>query len=288
MVGTALLTSCAGAPGAARPVTLDSSFADLIDPLAIAILNDAGAVAFLQFEGSHEPEEGASDRFGGFFPDGLAARLKQQYGEIEVVERDALQSILEERGYNYVGTLDEEKIDNLGEFTAARFILTGGYTLLSSTVEVTVRLVDTRDATVSYSGVSRIYLSDDVRELLGLPPAPGSAAAIAAEVHEDVEGAMPEAEFRPILESIANAAFDDDKPAIIVRAFRGATITASQAQRVVRLLGFDDSRIVAIKTLYPLLADRQSAYLLLGELSFDSSVDEASAFMDEFDAGVAE
>lgn len=288
-VALLLFASCATGPAEQQIVSLQDSYTRLVDGIAEAALNDPGGVAFLSFgptgtaaqtedDGTDAPE----DRFGLYFADGLATRLVSRHSGMQVVERSILEDVLAERGYNYVGLLNQEKIENLQDFTPARYIVTGTYTVLSSVLEVTVRLVDTRDATIAMSGLARIFLADDVRELLGLPSETASREAV---VVEDVEGAMPEADFQPIFASLADEAFDDDRAALLRVAFQGAALTANQVYRLVSEFSFDDGRIAAIRVLHPLTIDKENAYRLLDLLSFQQSRDEVSEYLVSYAQG---
>ena len=299
VIAALLVVSCASVPEEQRIVTLQDSYTRLVDGMAEAALNDPGAIAFLAFAetgadapggagasgGPDDTPSAPGDRFGLYYADGLATRLLSRHAGIEVVERTILEDVLAERGYNYTGILNQEKIENLQDFVPARYIATGSYTVLSNVVEVTVRLVDTRDATIAMSGLSRVYLSDDVRELLGLEPAEGSPSATAQVEIADVEGAMPEAEFQPILAAVAEEAFDDDRTAIVTVALRDVPLTSAQVYRIVGEFSFDDGRIATIRFLYPNIVDKAQAFILLELLSFQSSVDEVSEFMSTYRPG---
>ena len=277
-----LVLGCASSNDINKAFGLQDSYQGIIGALSLPITQEPGPIAFLSLTDSQMSEMDAPITFGSYYADSLASRLKQQLPESRVVERANLERVLEERGYNATGILTDEKLKNLQNLTPARYIFTGTYTVHSTEVELLVRLVDTRDATVASSRIVKIYLDNDVRKLLGLPPLRTwntVADTLTQQVLEDVEGAIKEISLQKILNNISENGFDSEKVNLVEVAFKGKIITANQALRVVETITFDDGRVRTIKFLYPLIMDKENALELINTLSFQSSKDSVMSFM---------
>ena len=72
----------------------------------------------------------------------------QQRTELTIVERDKLLHIIEELGFGTTWLIDESTRLRLGRIVGARFMIFGGYQVISNTMRLDLRLVEVKTSRV--------------------------------------------------------------------------------------------------------------------------------------------
>jgi TolB-like protein len=225
------------------------SFSDTSLAIASTLPDRSGPIAVMPYSDSQKTEADPTDSFGKYYADSLGSYVKGNVPQPTLAGRSLLQTVLQERGYNFQGRMTDEQLQNLGEFTPARYVLTGTYTVFSSYLRVTSRLLDIRDGHIISSKSTSVELNNNLRTLLGLEPVIDPQEPVqTAEAIADVPGAMPEASFHKIWQNVADQSSGADGPSLVTLAFRGTVITSSQCLRVMRTFSFDDGKPDTLKT----------------------------------------
>ncbi len=89
--------------------------------------------------------------------------------------------------------------------------------------------------------------------------------------------------FAELLTALDNASFDSDKKRLIEMAAANSLFTTGQVRILAETYSFDSEKLWLLKLMYPLIVDRDRAFLLQDILSFSSSKEEFVKFATDFD-----
>lgn len=89
--------------------------------------------------------------------------------------------------------------------------------------------------------------------------------------------------FAELLTAIDNTSFDSDKKRLIEMAAANSLFTTGQVRILAETYSFDSEKLWLLKLMYPLIVDRDRAFLLQDILSFSSSKEEFVKFAADFD-----
>ncbi len=89
--------------------------------------------------------------------------------------------------------------------------------------------------------------------------------------------------FTELLTALDNASFDSDKKRLIEMAAANSLFTTGQVRILAETYSFDSEKLWLLKLMYPLIVDRDRAFLLQDILSFSSSKEEFVKFATDFD-----
>ncbi len=89
--------------------------------------------------------------------------------------------------------------------------------------------------------------------------------------------------FAELLTALDNASFDSDKKRLIEMAAANSLFTTGQVRILADTYSFDSEKLWLLKLMYPLIVDRDRAFLLQDILSFSSSKEEFVKFAEDFD-----
>ncbi len=89
--------------------------------------------------------------------------------------------------------------------------------------------------------------------------------------------------FAELLTALDNASFDSDKKRLIEMAAANSLFTTGQVRILAETYSFDSEKLWLLKLMYPLIVDRDRAFLLQDILSFSSSKEEFVKFAADFD-----
>lgn len=94
---------------------------------------------------------------------------------------------------------------------------------------------------------------------------------------------MDDHTFDQLLSQINQASFDSDKKRIIEMAVSNSLFYTRQVHRLAQTYSFDSEKLWLLKLMYPVIVDRERAFLLQDVFSFSSSKKEFVRFAEEFD-----
>ncbi|KGN83067.1 hypothetical protein HW49_00065 [Porphyromonadaceae bacterium COT-184 OH4590] len=94
---------------------------------------------------------------------------------------------------------------------------------------------------------------------------------------------MDDRTFAELLSAVNNASFDSDKKRLIEMAVAGSLFSTGQVRQLAELYTFDSEKLWLLKLMYPVVVDRDRAFLLQDVLSFSSSKEEFVKFAEDFD-----
>ncbi|KGN82376.1 hypothetical protein HW49_01915 [Porphyromonadaceae bacterium COT-184 OH4590] len=89
--------------------------------------------------------------------------------------------------------------------------------------------------------------------------------------------------FEELLQKVKNASFNSDRKRIIEMAATNSLFTTNQVRILSDHYSFDSEKLWLLKFMYPLIVDRDRAFLLQDILSFSSSKEEFVKFAEDFD-----
>ncbi len=94
---------------------------------------------------------------------------------------------------------------------------------------------------------------------------------------------MDDHTFDELLSQINQTSFDSDKKRLIEMAVSKSLFHTRQVRRLAQVYSFDSEKLWLLKLMYPVIIDRERAFLLQDVFSFSSSKKEFVRFTEEFD-----
>ncbi len=114
-----------------------------------------------------------------------------------------------------------------------------------------------------------VYAYDHPGELHPLPPEGESFSTISREALDD------------LIEALEDADFDEDQLRILRTAARKNYFQVRQVVRILEALDFEDTRLEAVRILWPRVVDRENAHELYEAFDFSSSREELEDILEE-------
>lgn len=106
--------------------------------------------------------------FGKYLADKFTVQLRGESDSFEIIDRTAFDQILKENKLAAEQILDPSTIAQLGKWTGAKSMITGSYTVLGSTVDLTIKAVSIERGTLLTSIDCVIPLTADLKALLNI------------------------------------------------------------------------------------------------------------------------
>ena len=148
---------------AATPPTLDSKLDELVNQIITSLSqNQKTKIAIIEFSDI----QGNITNLGRYLAEELTTRLYRT-GKFEVVERQLLNTILQEHQLSISGIIDENSVVELGKILGVDAIATGSITDLGSGVKVNARLISAKTGKVFSVASAKIPKDETVKMLLG-------------------------------------------------------------------------------------------------------------------------
>ncbi|HPR18298.1 MAG TPA: FlgO family outer membrane protein [Candidatus Cloacimonadota bacterium] len=110
--------------------------------------------------------EGNVTQLGRFLAEELLTRIFTT-GKFEVVERNLLQTVLEEQKLGTSGYIDQETAISIGQILGVDAIITGSITDLGENVKINARLISTESGSVFAVASVNVIKDDTIRLLMG-------------------------------------------------------------------------------------------------------------------------
>lgn len=85
--------------------------------------------------------------------------------------------------------------------------------------------------------------------------------------------------FQTFLEKVKQKPFKDDRLTMISTAMANSDFTSGQCLQLAKIYTFDDDRMEIMKLMYPRIVDKESFFMVIDALTFDSSKKAMEEFM---------
>jgi hypothetical protein len=105
---------------------------------------------------------------GKYIADLISANLVNDQGNFEVFDRDNLSGITEAKKLMAEGYIDADKAKELGKLLAVDAIIIGNYTVLSSTLKLSLKALDVNSGFVIAATMKDLPMTADAGALLGI------------------------------------------------------------------------------------------------------------------------
>lgn len=105
---------------------------------------------------------------GKYIADILSVNIVNSPGNFEVFDRDNLSSITEAKKLIAEGYIDVSSAQQLGKLLSVEAILVGNYTVLNTSIKLSVKAIDVNSGLVIAASLKDLPLSPDVGSLLGI------------------------------------------------------------------------------------------------------------------------
>ncbi|HRQ30926.1 MAG TPA: CsgG/HfaB family protein [Saprospiraceae bacterium] len=111
---------------------------------------------------------------GKYMADVISVHIVNNPGNFEVFDRENLSGIVEAKKMIAEGYIDANQAKQLGKILAVDAIIIGNYTVLSSTLKLTMKALDVNSGFVIAAGMKDLPINADVGALLGINSGPAS------------------------------------------------------------------------------------------------------------------
>ncbi len=105
---------------------------------------------------------------GKYIADVISVNIVNDQGNFEVFDRENLSGIAEAKKMIAEGYIDAEKVKELGKILAVDAIVIGNYTVLTTTLKLTLKALDVNSGFVIAATMRDLPITDDTGALLGI------------------------------------------------------------------------------------------------------------------------
>jgi len=105
---------------------------------------------------------------GKYMADVISVNLVNNPGTFSVFDRDNLDGIEDAKKLYAEGYIDEDRAQKLGKILKVDVIIVGSYTLLSNTIKLTLKALDSENGFVIAASMKDLPLNADAGALLGI------------------------------------------------------------------------------------------------------------------------
>ncbi len=105
---------------------------------------------------------------GKYIADVLSVNIVNNQGNFEVFDRENLSGIAEAKKMLAEGYIDASQAKELGQILAVEAIIIGNYTVLTSTLKLTLKALDVNNGFVIAASMKDLPINEDVGSLLGI------------------------------------------------------------------------------------------------------------------------
>jgi len=113
--------------------------------------------------------DGNVSNLGKYVSENLSVYLTNATGNIKVVDRNHLNTILKEHQLKSDGFIDVKTAKQLGKIIQVGAIVTGKITIFSNAINLTMKVLDTETADIIAASANNLPLNDNLKDILGIP-----------------------------------------------------------------------------------------------------------------------
>lgn len=113
--------------------------------------------------------DGNINNLGKYVSETLSVYLTNATGNIKVVDRNHLNTILKEHQLKSDGFIDVKTAKQLGKIIQVGAIVTGKITVFRNAINLTMKVLDTETADIIAASANDLPLNDNLRDILGIP-----------------------------------------------------------------------------------------------------------------------
>jgi TolB-like protein len=121
-------------------------------------------------------ENSESTSLGNYITEDFSIYVTNHSQNFDVIDRKHLEVILREHKLNAQGYIDETTAKEIGKILAVDAIITGTYTVLSNSLKIRAKVLDTETAMQFAASIVSVPLDENINSYLGLSNKSGLAA----------------------------------------------------------------------------------------------------------------